>query len=139
MGTSLQWVGLVVNLKGEVPRSERLLHPIHREIQTNPAWFGRISGLVADKMLRNKKIPFLYILREGECDEGGRTNYYISFLLRDLSIRHHPFVIATTAEGWYYDDADTGGPFKDTSFENVLHLMMGCQQGDCVPFKNVNM
>lgn len=136
MARSLQCAGLVVDLKGKVPRSGRLLHPIHIEIESHSAWFGRISGLSADKMLRNKKIPFLFILRAGECDEGDRTNYYLSFLLKDLSIRHHPFVITATAERWYCDDAANAGPYTDTSFENVLHLMMGCQSGDCIPFKN---
>jgi hypothetical protein len=116
-----------------------LLHPIHKDIQAHPAWCGRISGLAADKMLRNRKIPFLYLLRAGEHASGNGTDYYLSFLLPDLAIRHHPFVITTTPEGWYYDDASIGGPYKSASIEDVLHLMMHCQKEDCVPLRSLKM
>ena len=110
-----------------------LVHPIYKEIQAHPAWYGRISGLVADKMLRNRKTPFLYFLREGEHHSGDDRDYYISFIRKDLTTRHHPFRITITSEGWCYDDTDLRGPFTKESITDVLHLMMGCQKEDCIP------
>jgi hypothetical protein len=117
---------------------KRLLHPIHRDIQAHPAWYGRISGLVADKMLRNRETPFLYLLREGEHQTEDEMDYYISFVLKDLTIRHHPFRITITAKRWCYDDTDLRGPFAEESITDVLHLMMGCQKEDCIPLSKPN-
>jgi hypothetical protein len=113
------------------------LHPILRDIQAHSAWYGRISGLAADKMLRNRQIPFLYLLREGERQSSDEMDYYISFLLSSLEIRHHPFRITITSEGWYYDDISPKGPFTDPSITSVLHLMMQCRKEDCVPLNRI--
>jgi hypothetical protein len=106
------------------------VHSIHRDIESHTAWYGKISGLVADKMLRDRKTPYLYILRAGERDLGQETDYYVSFILPDLTIRHQPFVITVTPEGWYYENTGTGGPYAQESIEDVLHLMMHCNKED---------
>lgn len=118
-------------------REKLFLHPILVDIQAHPAWYGRISGLVADKMLRNQKPPFLYLLREGERRSSDELDCYISFLLPDLTIRHHPFKITINSKGWYYDDLLPKGPFTDASITSVLHLMMRCRKEDCVPLNRL--
>ena len=95
---------------------------IVREIEEHPAWHGRVSGLEAEKMMRGRKIPYLYILRAGEYE----TDYYVTFLLPDLSIKHQPFIITDTAEGWYFENTGGGGPFTTASIDDVLHLIMHC-------------
>lgn len=106
------------------------LHAIKHEIKTHKAWMGRLSGLAGEKMLRGQTTPYLYILREGETENATETDYYVSFVLPDLSIRHKPFVITTTTEGWYYENHGGGGPFTDAvSIDDVLYLMMHCPQG----------
>lgn len=106
---------------------------IHREIQNHPTWYGNISGLSADKMLRGRTTPYLYILRAGENERENETDYYVSFILPDLTIRHQPFIITVTPEGWYYENTGGGGPYIQESIDDVLHLMMHCQKDDCVP------
>lgn len=115
--------------------SKTLLHSIHQEIQNHPAWYGSISGLVADKMLRGRKTPHLYVLRAGE----NKTDYYLSFILPDLTIRHQPFIITVTAEGWYYENGGTGGPYTQESIEDVVHLIMHCEKENCVPLKKLQV
>lgn len=109
------------------------MHSIYKNIQAHPAWYGRISGLSADKMLRSKDLPFLFLLREGEYEK----NYYLSFIRPNLTIRHHPFVITTTQEGWFYDDTERGGPYTNASIDRILGLMMHCREEDCVPLRKL--
>jgi hypothetical protein len=108
---------------------------INFEIQSHPTWLGTISGLKAEKMLRGKK-PYVYVLRAGENLENNETDYYVSFVLPDLSIRHQPFVITVASEGWYYENAGPGGPYINKSIEHVIHLMMHCEENECKPLIN---
>ncbi len=112
---------------------------IHRDILSHPAWYGLISGLEADKMLRGRNRPYLYILRAGELNEGNQTDYYVSFILPDLTIRHQPFVITVTPNGWYYENAGAGGPYTTESIKDVLHLMMHCNKSDCMPLNKLTV
>ena len=96
--------------------------PIVQEIEGHPAWHGHLSGMEAEKLMRGRKIPYLYILRAGEHE----ADYYVTFILPDLSIRHQPFVITTTAEGWFFENTGCGGPFTTASIDDVLHLIMHC-------------
>lgn len=114
-----------------------LEHSIHRDIQNHSAWYGNISGLKAEKMLRGRKTPYLYLLRAGENTIGNETDYYVSFILPDLTIKHQPFIITLTSEGWYYENYSAGGPYAQESIEDVLHLMMHCQQEDCEPLNKL--
>ncbi len=116
-----------------------LSHSIHQEIQNHATWYGNISGLTADKMLRGRKTPYLYILRTGENETETQTDYYVSFILPDLTIRHQPFVITVTPEGWYYENTGVGGPYAEGSIEDVLHLMMHCEKEECVPLKKLQV
>jgi hypothetical protein len=119
--------------------SKTLSLSIHRDIQNHSAWYGNIPGLTADKMLRGRKTPYLYILRAGEEVSDAETNYYVSFILPDLSIRHQPFTITVTADGWYYENTGGGGPYVQESIEDVLHLMMHAQKEDCLPLKKLHV
>ena len=98
---------------------------INDDIVHQLAWKGRISGLAAEKMLRGKKTPFLYILRAGELESENEKDYYITFIQKDFTIKHQPFVITINPEGWYYENGCGGGPFiHTTSITDVLHLIM---------------
>lgn len=103
---------------------------IELDIQLHPSWLGKISGLKADKLLRNKKTPFLYVLREGEF----RNEYYVTFVDKDLTVRHTPFVIRNTAEGWCYNNGSARGPFADASIDDVIHWIMHCEKEECTAF-----
>ena len=108
-------------LKGQT----NYLSSIEQEIANHPAWHGAISGLAAEKVLRGKKTPYLYLLRAGE----NEMDYYVTFLCPDLSIEHRPFVITVAPEGWYYENSNAGGPFASASIDDVLHLIMHCAKG----------
>jgi|LakMenEpi03Aug12_release.lakeMendotaPanAssembly.Ray.scaffolds.fasta_scaffold01000_4 hypothetical protein len=117
---------------------------VKNEIENNPAWLGHISGLKADKMLRNKKQPFLYVLRAGEFDDEDETAYYVTYVTSDFTVFHQPFVITVDAEGWYYENYSPGGPYQDlVSFiEEVLPKIMHCpaeRTHECVPLVNFNV
>ena len=106
---------------------------IKEEIEQHPGWLGHISGLKAEKLLRKYKKPFLFVLRAGEFEEENKTDYYVSFILPDLTIKHQPFVITTTAEGWCFENGTPGGPFTHATIDDVIHLMMHCHKDECAP------
>jgi hypothetical protein len=99
-------------------------------IQNHPAWYGLISGLQADKLLREKNTPYLFLLRKGELE----NDYYVTFVLPDLSLKHQPFVLTETFEGWFYENSGPGGPYIEETIDDVLHLIMHCQKNECKPF-----
>lgn len=101
-------------------------------IRLHPAWLGHVSGLKAEKMLRGRNLPYLYVLRDGEFP----GEYYVTFLHADLTVRHQPFVITVDIQGWYYENAGGGGPYTDETIDHVLHLIMHCQKGQNTPFLN---
>ena len=105
---------------------------IEEEIRNHPAWIGHVSGLVAEKMLCNLKTPYLYVLREGE----NKGDYYITHTQPNGLVVHRPFIIMVTPEGWYYRNTTPGGPFTETSIDDVLHVIMHCKKEECVPFTN---
>lgn len=107
---------------------------VNDEITSHPAWMGNISGLKAEKMLRGKNIPYLYVLRQGEHDNIEEVDYYVSFILPDMTVHHQPFVITMRPEGWYFENASAGGPYnRSASINDVLHLMMHCKEGQNKP------
>lgn len=108
------------------------LSDIETEIMQHPAWLGYVSGLKAEKLLRGKKTPYLYVLRAGE----NHLDYYVTFVRRDGAIEHRPFSITLSSEGWSYENLGGGGPYREASIEDVLHRIMHCDQGDNVPFIN---
>lgn len=100
-------------------------------IEQHPAWIGTISGLKAEKLLRGHTTPYLYLLRSGEYE----GNYYVTYLLPDFTIKHQPFVIITTHEGWWFENGGVGGPFTKSRIDDVLHLIMHCAPHECSPFE----
>lgn len=111
---------------------ESILSFIDYEIQNHPAWVGNISGLKAEKMLRGLRNRF--ILRQGEHQTDNQTDYYVTFILVDGQVKHQPFVITITSEGWCWENAHTGGPHLDKSIEDVLFKIMHCEEGQCQPY-----
>lgn len=100
-----------------------------QEIETHTAWHGHISGLDAEKLLRGKSTPFLFILRSGE----HKGDYYVTFTTSDLTIKHQPFVISITNEGWHFQNAGNCGPLTTACFDDVLHLIMHCRKSEPTP------
>lgn len=105
---------------------------ILEDIVLHPSWHGEIRGLDAEKLLRGSK-PYLYLIRAGEKGTQNETNFYVSFVLPDLSVRHQPVVITLTPEGWYYENCVVGGPYLDATIDDVLHLIMHCNKDECTP------
>ena len=89
---------------------------IKQSILRHPAWFGAISGLWADKLLRNRDVPYLYLLRKGE----GERDYYVSFVQSDFSVKHQPFTLTVSWEGWYFENGGGGGPYSFCVKESIL-------------------
>jgi|ERR1700733_2859523 len=110
-------------------------HAIMENILFHPAWHGKIRGLDAEKKLKTFKKPYLYLLRAGEQETEYEADYYLSFILPDYSVRHQPFVITVTCEGWCFANGGSGGPYTHASIDEVIHLIMHCRQDQCVPFK----
>ena len=94
------------------------------EIENHPAWHRSISGLEAEKLLKAKKIPYLYLLRTGEC----RMNYYVSFVHPDGSIRHQPFLITMGSGVWSFTNGSPSPLFKEETFADVLNQMVYCKK-----------
>lgn len=110
--------------------SKSYKHAVIQEIETHESWQGHISGLEAEKLLREKKTPYLYMLRSGE-NEG---DYYVTYVLPDLSIKHQPFIITINNEGWYCQNTGNFGTLTTASFDDILHLIMHCRKLEPKPY-----
>lgn len=112
------------------------LSSVDQEIQNHPAWVGNISGLVAEKMLRGLNIPFLFILRAGEHTTDNQTDYYVTFVNADGQVKHQPFVVTITSQGWCWENLHPGGPCAEHECfsEVALHRIMHCNEGECTPY-----
>lgn len=105
-------------------------YSVEKNIQLHAAWLGKISGLKAEKLLRGRKKPFLYILRAGEEEQ----DYYVTFVLPNFAIKHQPFTLCDTEEGWSFVNGGCGGPFQNAIIDDVLHLIMHCRKEELSAF-----
>jgi hypothetical protein len=101
------------------------INDVEGEIISHSAWVGAISGLEAEALLKGQS-RFTYLLRAGET----YLNYYVSFVGSDNTIRHQPFKITITQNGWFCMNATATGPFLNTPFLEILHLVMHCEKGE---------
>lgn len=99
---------------------------IHDDIQSHKALFGHISGLNAEKTLKDKP-AYTYLLRNGETP----SDYYVTFTDVTGIVRHQPFNITTSNDGWFYENAVARGPFAIISIDEVLHAIMHCEMDEC--------
>ena len=100
------------------------------DIHSHVTWQASISGLNAEKLLRGHTTPYLYLLREGECER----NYYVTFVRPDGTIAHQPFTIGLTEAGLYCENACWYVINEETQFEDLLYKIMHCNKGECTPF-----
>lgn len=103
------------------------------EIEQHPAWIGNVSALVVEKRLRQFSIPFLYALRKGET----QRDYYVTYIDPNAvhnKIVHRPFTITLTEEGWYFENGIGGGPYTNCTIDDILHRIMHCEEGECIPY-----
>ncbi len=108
---------------------------IFEGIACHPAWHGNMTGIDAERTLRNLKVPYLYILRKGEVAVNeNEEHYYVSFILPDFSVKHQALVVSIGHDGWCYENSKPGGPYQNLSLDPVLHLIMHCEEGECIPF-----
>lgn len=107
------------------------INDVASEIHSNPAWVGTVSGLQAEAIIKGQN-RFVYLLRAGEID----SNFYITFIDSDYTIRHQPFKIITTSSGWFCINGQAGGPFLNVPFVEVVHLIMHCQKNECTPLQS---
>lgn len=108
---------------------------IFQEMQNHPAWHGDLPGLVAEKMIRGNVTPYLFILRNGEKSvHANERHYYVTFTQTDGTVKHQPILLSVSSEGWFYENTKPGGPYKDASIDDVLHLIMHCNKEERVPF-----
>lgn len=102
------------------------------EIELNPSWLGKVSGLTAEKMLRGLNKSYLYVLRAGETE----MDYYVTFLHADGTVRHQPFTVTLTDEGWCCENGGPYGPFVDKNIHEIIHAMIYCDKDECAPLIN---
>ena len=103
------------------------LPEVIQSILHHEAWYGDIEGLKADKLLRGKE-HHTYLLRQGERSTDGGWNYYATFVSPDGTVRHQPFVVTITPEGWCAENNGFGGPFQFGGIECMLHRIMHCEK-----------
>lgn len=109
---------------------------VDRDIELHPAWLGQVTGLKAEKMMRGKK-AYMYVLRTGEpSDQPNVTNFYVTFVNADLTVKHQPFVVTLTPQGWMFENYGCVGPFMNVTIDDVLHSIMHCQKGENTPLVN---
>lgn len=109
---------------------------INDNISSHPAWIGKVSGLYAEKMLRGS-LPYTYVLRGGETSSEYEQDYYVTFALPDGSIKHQPFVITITEDGWCWENHGNGGPHIHEGIDHVLNLIMHCDKDQMSIFAGV--
>ncbi|MBA3958012.1 MAG: hypothetical protein H0X51_06435 [Parachlamydiaceae bacterium] len=106
---------------------------IHREIHQHDGWYGSVTGLKAAELLKDCAVPYTYVLRAGECATGNEADYYVSFVQPDFTIKHQPFIITVTKDGWTYANYGAGGPYKNASIDDVLYMIMHCKKDELQP------
>ncbi len=107
---------------------------IFEGIECHPAWHGLMTGIDTERMLRKIQVPYTYILRKGEHSTvENEEHYYVSFVLPDQTVKHQALVVMIGADGWYYENTKPGGPYQNLSLDPVLHLIMHCEEGQCIP------
>ena len=114
-------------------QQEHEITSITPEIEQHPAWVGKVSALVVEKHLRKFQIPYLYVLRAGETQGA----YYVTYIdpnAEHNKIVHRPFVITITSEGWVCENGGVHGPYVNATIDDVLHSIMHCEEGDCIPY-----
>lgn len=103
-------------------------YEIESTILNHPAWYGNITGLESESLLKDKAAYF-YLLRKGE----QASHYYLSFVDGHLLIRHQPFAIIYQDEGWYCRQGIGYGPFITQTISDLIHRIMHCAPEDCKP------
>ena len=101
---------------------------IEKSIQESVCWQGKITGLEAEDLLRGNA-AYTYLLRTGEKPQ----NYYISFVEPSGLIKHQPIEIRYFADAWFSRNYLVGGPYKHETIEQIIHKMMHCAPGQCLP------
>jgi hypothetical protein len=119
---------MTANLEN-LSRIVQLHCPVKQDIYSHVAWLGKISGLKAEKMLRGYQVPYLYVLREGECE----GDFYVTYVLPNQTIFHQPFMITETDTGWYYENGCSGSITPESRLDDILYLIMHCEKGQCQP------
>ena len=90
------------------------------ELTGHPAWHGSLTGVSSEALLKGLA-PYTYLLRTGE----EKGHFYISFVKEDLSIKHQPFVLRFSLNGWHYQN--TVGAYRPTNVADLIPLMMHCE------------
>ncbi|MBA3958011.1 MAG: hypothetical protein H0X51_06430 [Parachlamydiaceae bacterium] len=106
---------------------------INQEIRQHDAWYGNITGLQAEKLLSDCDAPYTYVLRAGEFANEDTSDYYVSFVQPDFTIKHQPFIIMTSEEGWSFANGCGGGPYENASIDDVLYMIMHCKKDELQP------
>ena len=103
-------------------------YEIESTILLHPAWYGNITGLGSEHLLKGKAAYF-YLLRQGE----QISHYYLSFVDELLLIRHQPFAILYEDGGWRCRQGSVYGPFITQTISDLIHRIMHCKPDDCKP------
>lgn len=103
------------------------------EILSHSAWYGDISGIECEDILRGLK-PGSYLLREGE----RKFQYYLSFVIGDsFTFKHQPFCIINDCSQifWGYQN---GVHRSASSLEDLISMVLHCPLAECYPVSKIN-
>ena len=99
-----------------------------KEIFSNPAWHGDLSGIECEDTLRGLPLGS-YLLRKGERP----YQYYLSFVLGNpFTFKHQPFqVVSENSQTiWGYRN---GAHHFVSQLDDLISTIMHCKPEDCYP------
>lgn len=112
-----------------IAKVEEVIDSGHQpHVEAHPAWHGKIAGLEAEDRLRGH-VPHTYLVREGEIP----GHYYASSMREDGTIRHQPFFVRVTSQGWFCRNLSTQGPFIRQTIDDVIHSVIHSKKEDVSP------
>ncbi|MBI3211310.1 MAG: hypothetical protein HYZ47_01310 [Simkania negevensis] len=96
------------------------LENLEKEIFSHPAWYGHLTGMGCEDLLRDC-FSFSYLFRSGE----ERFHYYLSFVVEAPFIfKHQPFTIAMEESNlkWEYRNGFTRwAPTLEGLIPSIIH------------------
>lgn len=100
------------------------------ELTTHVAWFGEVSGIEAEALLRLQR-PNTFLLRQGEKED----QFYLSYT-NGTDLLHLPFTIDYASMQWFYRN---GFPHFAEKLEVFIPEIMHREKDACYPLERIQM
>jgi hypothetical protein len=96
---------------------------IFKEIDQNPAWYGRLPDREAEELLKGQS-QYTYLLRSSDLP----NQFFLSFIQSDLSLEHR--AIGRLDKGWFFQNGDV---HRSSSYLALIPEIMHCSFQQCRP------